>query len=581
MKSTHPSPYVQRSGEFWSERDCQSVDVERSGDSWSERDHHTHTSTRIGGTVPRKKKTGSWSERVYSGNHCTTLNGNNGSWTNSDDVKGKKAQKGAAKQKQNKKKNAKPNKPSSVGRQLVDVGLGAMRAFGGPIGGSLASAINLIRGSGAYEGAVVNDKFVRSGYSLESHFGGEDSIVVSDTSFVCDIYTSSVAGAFVNYSFDVSPTNTSLFPWLSSIASNYEEYELLGFIAKYKPTTSPYNANSAMGAIVITASYNPTAPAFNSKSTAENSAGAISARFDQPMLYGLECQRTEAPMQAYFIPVTGDSMSKTFTTVAKLQVCLQPASSFPTSSIIGEFHVAAKMKLKRKRPSVGRLGLVYYCGGSASGSVPFGSSTNSLFTYGSLRGTTFQLDTITLRNVAVGDILKFDYYWGAASNTTITWNTETYNNLSTYACLNDGANYAINGPTVTVSTFVRTACFKVTNVATPPTVILNLTNTLPNPATVNIMITCLGNNLDNTNFSAVETSLTFSQEVESKLGRLASQQKELESLISQLRLNGLPERSDGFIFPTLPDEDSEQDDLKDFSTEELEAILARRGGKKE
>jgi hypothetical protein len=69
------------------------------------------------------------------------------------------------------------------------------------------------------------------------------------------------------YNLNLNPADPSTFPWLSKLATNFEQYEFLGLLFEYRPTSGMVGSTSpALGSISICTQYDWYEPAFQSKS---------------------------------------------------------------------------------------------------------------------------------------------------------------------------------------------------------------------------------------------------------------------------------------------------------------------------
>jgi hypothetical protein len=81
------------------------------------------------------------------------------------------------------------------------------------------------------------------------------SLTVSEEEYIADVTLTSAG--FTNLQFAVNPGNAVTFPWLSSIAANFNKYKFLKLLFKYRPITSGFAAAGQSGDIVL--SMNPDA----------------------------------------------------------------------------------------------------------------------------------------------------------------------------------------------------------------------------------------------------------------------------------------------------------------------------------
>lgn len=123
--------------------------------------------------------------------------------------------------------------------------------------------------------------------------------LVAHREYIGDIVTSATAGAFKNQNFIVNPGLPATFPWLSTIAENYEEYKLHGCVFEFKTTSSDqvYNtsANTALGTVILATEYNVLSPNFTNKQSMENYEYAVSAKPSVSQMHGIECALNQTP----------------------------------------------------------------------------------------------------------------------------------------------------------------------------------------------------------------------------------------------------------------------------------------------
>lgn len=81
------------------------------------------------------------------------------------------------------------------------------------------------------------------------------SLTVSEEEYIADVTLTSAG--FTNLQYAVNPGNSVTFPWLSSIAANFNKYKFSKLLFKYRPITSGFATVGQTGDIVL--SMNPDA----------------------------------------------------------------------------------------------------------------------------------------------------------------------------------------------------------------------------------------------------------------------------------------------------------------------------------
>ncbi|QMW69031.1 capsid protein [Crucivirus-534] len=126
--------------------------------------------------------------------------------------------------------------------------------------------------------------------------------IVRHREYLGDINTSQ---SFANYAFSLNPGIESTFPWLASIAQNFEEWVPRGIVFEFKTTSSDAvvstNANAALGTVIMATEYNPYNGVFANKQQMENYEWAKSCKPSMSMLHGVECSKKLNPQNSFFI----------------------------------------------------------------------------------------------------------------------------------------------------------------------------------------------------------------------------------------------------------------------------------------
>lgn len=373
------------------------------------------------------------------------------------------------------------------------------RVGAGKQGGALGQRISRLIGSGDYESNTVatNSLINGKGLSASSQFGQSAlKIRVKHREFLGDILSGSVAGAFTNYSYPLNAGLRTTFPYLSQLASNYEEYCFKGLVFEFISTASPFLSTSALGSAIAAMEYNSSMPAFTSKFAMENSAAAVSTRLDKNLMYGVECAAGANVQNCYYIRQGASTLPLTTTDLGLFQFAIAPGAGVPTSSVLGELWVAYDVELDRPLLNMDDIGSCHVYRTGATSLLPLGATSSFTRSNGSLSLTTVSGTVITPTSVSVGDSLLITVKWtgGAVTVTypgTPTLSGCTYQNLlngntSANTLSPQGGLAGTNDATYNLTVFCTTIV---------PTITFPTGATLPTTATVEIIIVNLGNNL--------------------------------------------------------------------------------------
>ena len=118
--------------------------------------------------------------------------------------------------------------------------------------------------------------------------------------YIGDIYSST--GFNIN-GYNINPGLGSTFPWLSSVAGNYECYRLKGMLFEFKSMSSNAltSTNTALGTVIMATQYNAADASFVSKQQMENYEFAQSCKPAESMCHYIECAKNTAPLSELYI----------------------------------------------------------------------------------------------------------------------------------------------------------------------------------------------------------------------------------------------------------------------------------------
>jgi hypothetical protein len=221
---------------------------------------------------------------------------------------------------------------------------------------------------------VTGNSFIM-GNAVPSFRQGADGIEICHSEFLRDITGST---AFSILDFELNPGLTTTFPWLSSVAQNFQEYEMLGCVLVYKPSSGLIAGTSAaLGMVVAATNYNVNAPGFASKVQMEASQFATSTVPFESMIHPIECARGANVTQTLLVRgaalPTGGTLQ--LYDLAKFQIA---TVGMPSAYTVGELWISYHVRLKRPiEPLFQYASYVHFYetpNGSASTAFPFGTS---------------------------------------------------------------------------------------------------------------------------------------------------------------------------------------------------------------
>jgi len=201
--------------------------------------------------------------------------------------------------KQNKPKQK--QKPFSAAGEIVGTKIGQM--FGYPqmkgIGRWLGSGIGSIFGSGDYTmmGDRPNYNVLTNDTQVPKFHQTRQSTIVCHREYIGDI---TGTAAFNNVAYPLNPGISQTFPWLATVAQNYQEYKFHGLIFEFNPLITDFVTNGAPGVVVMATNYNADAPNYATKQQMENAEYSVAVKPTKALIHGVECARDMTVLpQAY------------------------------------------------------------------------------------------------------------------------------------------------------------------------------------------------------------------------------------------------------------------------------------------
>lgn len=238
-------------------------------------------------------------------------------------------------------------------------------AYGGPVGGALGGAVGSflggkighlveqITGFGDYK--VASNSIMQGGCKPISivNSSNKGGTIIRHREYIGDILATT---AFTTQTFVVNPgllTSQGCFPWLSSIANNYEQYKMRGCIFEYSSTSSDALLSSAtstaLGTVNMATQYDVTDPVFTDKRSMLNHEWANSRKPSQSFIHPIECKKSWTPNTAYFtrpaaVPNGSDPARFDFCKFTIATEGMQAAGG-----VLGELYVVYEIELLKQQ----------------------------------------------------------------------------------------------------------------------------------------------------------------------------------------------------------------------------------------
>jgi len=272
--------------------------------------------------------------------------------------------------------------------------------------------------------------------------------VITHREFIQDVISSPTAGAFTSLTGPLNPGQPALFPWLATIAQNYEEYEILGMIFEFKSmsgqTTS--SSNTALGSVILATLYDPTKPAFATKAEMENYEFAQSCKPSESVMHAVECKKVLTPVKSLYVRTTPSSALTDLRWTDFGNFTIATVGLPGTNVNVGELWVSYKIALRKPRLPATPGGYIaqYFAERTGVDSThPFG--TGAPTDYGSLKPTSISATVLSIV-LQPQTLYYFSIFWTGGA---VTWTSPAVtlsSGISTFAWSNNGSGTYFVGP---------------------------------------------------------------------------------------------------------------------------------------
>lgn len=119
-----------------------------------------------------------------------------------------------------------------------------------------------------------------------------EAMVFNHREYIGDLYSgagNNPSPFEVTKTYAINPGNPALFPWLSTLAGNFQEYEIRGMIIELKTTSADFSTTLNMGTMFGAVDYNSLDNAPVDKTHLENMEFAISSKPSRTLILPIEC----------------------------------------------------------------------------------------------------------------------------------------------------------------------------------------------------------------------------------------------------------------------------------------------------
>lgn len=171
--------------------------------------------------------------------------------------------------------------------------------------------------------------------------------------YLGDIVTSVNPGEFKSSHYTLNAADPNTFPWLSQIASNYEQYEIEGLLFYFKSTSADAlnSTNTALGTVMLATQYDVMDSVFGSKAEMLNYEYSSSGKPSDTIVHMIECDpRQQTINLLYALPAGSSVPDGADPRLYNLGRFTIATTGFQAASVnIGELHCTYQVRLLKPK----------------------------------------------------------------------------------------------------------------------------------------------------------------------------------------------------------------------------------------
>jgi hypothetical protein len=182
------------------------------------------------------------------------------------------------------------------------------------------------------------------GNRQNSGFGNKKRIIVKETEYIGEVTVANQPNFQNLYTLPCNPGQSSTFPWLYTIAKNYEKYRFLELCFFYKPEVTEFTANVNTGKVILSADYDASDAAPATKQQMEDVDPHADGMPYQSIMLTLDPKQMFQMSDARYVRIGGLPGSSDIKTYDCANFFLAVQGQVANSTI-GELHVRYTVEL--------------------------------------------------------------------------------------------------------------------------------------------------------------------------------------------------------------------------------------------
>jgi len=306
---------------------------------------------------------------------------------------------------------------TDLGRMLLTGGNAVSSMFGFP----------KIFGSGSY---AMQNSCWNAQQQVPIMHSSSESINFKHREYIGDITMN--GASFNTVVFNINPGLATTFPFLASVASNFQEYRFKGLVFEYKTTSATAitsGTNTALGSVMLAVQYRSDATPFVNKTQLLNEMWSVDAVPSSNAILPVECSPQETVLSHQYVRSGGIGTGDIKMFDLGLLTVATYGGQSGQNNVVGELWASYDVDLLK--PQIGDLAndseQPFFAGDSTTsanatpflGVVPYATNTLTSVSVTSGNGITFT-------NLTSPGIYSIFMSWASDSSTTITQPTFTF-----------------------------------------------------------------------------------------------------------------------------------------------------------
>lgn len=222
------------------------------------------------------------------------------------------------------------------------------------IGQKAGNSFAQMVGFGDYQIKVNSLMDLPMGKTMAAFGNMSNATIVRHREFVQNVIAPASPEAFSNQVISLNPGLRSVFPWLSVIAGNYQEYQFLGCVFEFRSLSSDSAATLPLGSVTIASNYDTADPAYGDKREMLNSQFCVSGKPSSFMIHPIECDP-----KVTFVPIkytrNGSPVAHTDSRLydhCNVQVATEGLPAGTGGSVLGELWISYEVALYKPQLGV-------------------------------------------------------------------------------------------------------------------------------------------------------------------------------------------------------------------------------------